>query len=266
MAKFNWQELKWAKNINDVSTEVGIIFMRKSWTDWEYVEVPSTSNVNLVFDPTNIVDLKSESRGTALKVKQDTANVTFDLMENAGMTFIADILGLTKTATTAWAKTITNRLMTFADWVIEFKEISNDGLGVTAVVVKSADGVTTYVSGTDYDVVKTWNITRIVVDPTGALEDDSVVSVSWTVNLNAQEAATFTANYAALAEFDMRIAFEKMVGWVAKYRMYQLNPVTLNSTYTLPFLNAVEAGSAQVTSLQFDLSEQGTIEMINEVI
>jgi len=48
--------------------------------------------------------------------------------------------------------------------------------------------------------------------------------------------------------------------------MYQLNPVTLNSTYALPFINAVEAGGAQVTSLQFDLSEQGTIEMINEVI
>ncbi len=265
MAKFNWQTLSWAKNEYNVSTEVGVAFIRKSWTDGEYVEIPSTSNVNINFDPTNIVEIKSESRGTLKKVKQDQANVTFDLAENAWLTFMSDILWITKTSTAAWAKTITDRAMTFADWVIEFKEISNDWLGVTSILVKHSVGGTAYELGTDYEIELIGNITRIKKLGAG-IPVWATVYVSGSVNLNAQESAQFVADYATLSEFDLRVAFEKIVDWAPKYRIYDLDPVTLNSTYVLPFLNAVEAGGAQNTSLQFDLNEWGTIDIINELI
>lgn len=268
MAKFNGQELSWASNINNVSTEVWLIFMRKSGTDWEYVEVPSTSNANITLDNTGAIDIKSESRGTAVKVTQNKANVSFDLTENAGLSFISKLYGLTKASTVAGAKTITDRVMVFGeDDIIEFKEISNDSNGVTTITMKDSDWVAiTNTADADFTTEVIWNITRITRVDTGAITAGDTVLVSGSVNLNAQETAEYNASYVSLEKFDMRVAVEVIEAGVAKYRLKELNPVRLNSTYVLPFLNAVTAGGAQNTSLQFDLDEEGKITMVEELL
>lgn len=265
MTEFNWQNLKWAKNINDVSIDVAIIFVRKAWSNWEYVEVPSTSNTNVTADWTSIIDIFSESRWTATKLADLLWNISFDLLENAWVDLFAKFLGLDVTSNASWATVITDREMTFEWDTIEFNEISNDDAWVTSIVVKDSTWTTTYVLDTDYEIELVWNITRIKNLGAGITDDDTVL-VSWTVNLNANETANYVSTYTQLPALDFRVAVEKTEWGVKKYKIINGKSMTLNSTYVFPFLNAVQAWAAQNTSLQFDLDRDSEFEIINEIL
>lgn len=266
MTTFNGEKLQGAKNINNVSSEVGIVFMRSGNTDWEFEEVPSTSNLNLTFDPTNMTELRAETRWTLEKVKQDTMNVAFDLAENAGQKILAKILWMDLTNTAEWEMAITARKMTFDEDTIEFREISNDGNWVDVTTVTSADWETSYTVDTDYEVVVVGNITRIKRVDSGTITEWETVLVTGTVNLNANETIKFIADYKKIPEVEIRVILEKMEGWVPKYRKFDCRPMTLNSTYVLPFLNAVTAWGTQNTSLQFDINENWEVDYVNEIL
>lgn len=266
MTTFNGEKLQGAKNINNVSSEVGIVFMRSSNTDWEFLEVPSTSNLNLTFDPTNMTELRAETRWTLKKVKQDTMNVAFDLAENAGQRILAQILWMEITNTAAWEMTITDREMTFDEDVIEFREISNDGNWVSVTDVSPIGWGTAYMATTDYEVEVIWNITRIKRVDAGVITKWETVVVTGTVNLNANETTKFIADYKTIPEVEIRVILEKMEDWTPKYRKFDCRPMTLNSTYVLPFLNAVTAWGTQNTSLQFDINENWEVDYVNEIL
>ncbi len=257
-----------AKNKQNLSKFVGFTYIRPAWSQGAWFELASARATVATIDTTaQNVDVLCDTRGSVFKGTIPEAMIALTFLENADTTALALLFWLTETAQVAGAKTITNELFTFGDddkLVLPY--YSNDWLWVTALVVKDSDGTPTFALTTDYTVSVANNETTITRVWWGTIAAWATVQVSWSVNVNASESTSLTSEFTVKPEFEVMIKATVTKNSVDYVRTVKINPATLESTYTLDFLDVVKAGDITGASVEFKLSEGGTFDMYDEII
>lgn len=257
-----------AKAKHSLSKFVGFTYFRKAGTAGAWLELASARATVATIDTTaQNVDVVCDTRGSVFKGTIPEAMVSLTFLENADTTILSKLFGLTQIAQAGGAKTITNELYTFsADDKVVLDHYSNDGLGLTSPVVKSADGVTTYTVSTDYTIAVSNNETTITRVTGGTIPAGATISVSGSVTVNAAESISMTSQFTLKEEFEIMIMAKVTVSDKDYRRIVRLNPATLESTYALEFLDVVKGGDINGATVEFKLSEGGTFEMYDEII
>lgn len=257
-----------AKNKHSLSKFVGFTYFRKAGSNGAWLELASARGTAASIDTTKQnVDVVCDTRGSIFKGTIPEAMISLTFLENADTTIMSKLFGLTQTAQTAGAKTITSELYTFdEDGKIVLDNFSNDGAGVTITSIKSADGLTTYAVTDDYLRTVSNNETTISRVALGDIQEGATVAITGTVNVNASESVSLTSEFMLKQEFDVMVVSKVTSEGKDYRRIIKLTPATLESTYALEFLDVVKAGDITGATVDFKLSEGGTFKMYDEII
>ena len=256
-----------AKNKANLTAFVWTTYYRKaSWTG-SLIELASARGTIYETDVTNVVDVSSDTRWTAVKWVTPVSSISLTFLENASAEVLSDLLWETKVSNAGWATAVFPRTITLdIDDTYSFPELSNDALGVTGLVVKDSTETTTYVEDTDYSVTIVDDFTILTRLWGGAITvEQELHFTAGTVNINSNEEVTVNNSFTTIDEFEIVIKAKiTNEAWETKFRTVTWTPATLNSTYQMEFIDFVKNGDINGASVKFDISEWGTIVYVNE--
>ncbi len=254
-----------AKDKSNLSKFIGVPYIRKAGTNGGWYELASARGVTAVINTTNqTVDVVCDTRGSVFKGYIPEASVSLSFLENCDTQALKKLFGLSVTSSAGGSVTITDEQNIFdSDDMITLSHYSNDGSGVTSVVVKSSDGSTTYVADTDYTVTVKNNMTCIERIDGWAITAEATVLVSGTVNKWASEEVEITSEFTVKDEFEVMIYAEITNGSNTNHKIITMSPATLEADYNMEFLDVVKAGNIEGASLTFQLSEGGSLKFLD---
>ena len=254
-----------AKNSANLTKFVGVPYIRKAGSQWDWYELASARGVVANLNSSNqTVDIISDTRGSAFKWFIPEASISLTFIENGDTEVIGMLFWLTELWQAAGAKTITDQAYTFGWDTLVLDDYASDTNWVTSIVVKSADGNTTYSETTDYTVAVNGKVTTITRVWSWSITSWESVLVSGSVNVNESKSISLTSQFSVKDEFEVKI--EAYTDDDSKVRTIKLNPATLESDYTVEFLDVVKAWDITGASLEFKLSEGGEFNIYDEIL
>ena len=251
-----------ASKKHNLSKFVGFTYIRPTGSQSSWKELASARATIATIDTTaQTVDVVCDTRGSVFKWVIPEAMIRLTFLENASTSVLSLLFGLLETAQAAWTKTITAEKYTFgSDDKIVLPHYSNDGNWVTIT------GVDSFTLTNDYLVAVSDNETTITRVWGGAIPAGATVAVTWSVEVNASESTSMTSEFTVKAEFEVMVIAKVTKNGVDYRRTVKLDPVTLESTYNLEFLDVVKSGDINWASVEFKLSEGWKFDMYDEII
>lgn len=211
-------------------------------------------------DGTNITEITSDNRGTLVKFVDLQASVSVTLLESFDRDKLSLLYNTTNTDVAGTPVSVTDEAhgtwLTAGD-IIVLNNKNGDNTKVASIVVK--DGGSTVLS-TDYvSTVTSDGNTQIVllVDVTGAC------TVDYTYTPNVSEQAVVNIGTNELKNFEVKI---EAITDTAQARTITLSSATLNSTYSMSFVDIIEAGDITGAELTFDGNKWSTLTYYDEVL
>lgn len=225
---------------NLAPTIVGKMRIREAGKNGQFLELTCALGVQSTINTSENVERLVCGDGDEIIFEKPTFQLTATVLKTKNPDLIANLLDMNVSNITAGAITITDEANTFDNDKIELSQRSNDTLGVTSVVVKSADGVTTYTVDTDYTVAVVDGKTTITRVDTGAIAEGATVLVSGVVNQNTAKQIELYAKQRTKKQFEVEI-FGKKEG-TSQYTTISGNPVTLDSEYLIEMFEVFKNG------------------------
>ncbi len=256
-----------AKNPNNLSKFIGVTYIRKADTDWEFVELASArATISSIDTQAKSVDVITDTRWSVIQWDIPVNKIDLSFLENASADALSLLLWVDKVSVAWWAIALVDVPQTFSSAdKIELNYQSNDNLWVTSVAVKSSDWVTTYVLDTDYSLALANN--RTVITNLGAwIASWATVAVSWSYNANASEQVTIESKYRNKDVFEVKIEAIDESTWTNHYRVVTLDQAVLSSVYNLEFLDVVKAGDINGTQATFEWLEWASLTYKDEIL
>lgn len=200
----------------------------------------------------------------SLTLEKPAGTITLKIMKTKNPELIWRLLNLDVISSVTWETTITNKEVKFdKNWFIEMLERSNDENGITSIVIKSLDGVTTYQKDTDY-TVEIKNKKTIIKRKWTNIAEEASVLFSWVVNQNASKEVNLKRLQRWKKKFTIELFGEDQK--TGKMTTLLATPVELNSDYMLEMKDAFRDGDISWTELSFVLVDGWEITFRDENI
>lgn len=251
-------------NKNLFPTIVGTARIRDADNNGVFFDLECATNVGASISTSETVELVC-GKWESLVVEKPWSTITMTVIKTKNPDLIGKLFNVAVSSVTAGIKALTNIKVKFDEnGKVEMLERSNDNLGITAVVVKSADGLTTYTLTDDYTVSVVDNRTIITRVITWDIPEGWEVLVSWSINHNAYKETIIEIVQRAKKNFTIEVFGEN----VDTKRMTSLlaTPVTLNSEFLLEMKDMFRDGVPTWANLVFNLLDNWTLRLRDENI
>jgi putative transposon-encoded protein len=238
-----------------------VIVELKLSTKWKWEKYACMTNAWITYNKENQenLDLNCGSSSYSDTVAEMKLNMYRVLNSN-----LLNILAWAKTVVIpAWDYAVSEKYEVLSDKIIQLPYQSNDNNWVTAVVVKSNDGATTYTVDTDYSVVTTDNKTTITI-LAGAIKKGDIILVEWSVKLNETKKVVTKLGTSADQKIDVRFIGSKEVAGTDYNFSLEAKEWNNTSSYNIEFLNKIKWGLPKGTEVTFKFDTNETI-MLDEI-
>lgn len=234
---------------NMFPTIVGKMRIRESGKNGQFLELTCATNVQSTLNTSENVERLVCGEWEELVFEKPTFQISATVLKTKNPDLIGRLLDLDVTNITAGAVTITDEALVFDNDIIEMTQRSNDANGVTSIVVKSADGGTTYTLTDDYTISVTDGKTTITRVALGDIAEGATVLVSGSVNQNTAKELELYAKQRVKKQFEVEV-FGKKEG-TNQYTTLSGNPVTLDSEYLIEMFDVFRDGLPAGSTLNF---------------
>lgn len=224
----------------------GDCFIREVWSP-TWVDLGAVRALIASIDGTNITEVNSDNRGTLIKFVDLKASISLKSLETFARDKLNILFNTTSSNVAGTPVAITNEALgtSLSAWTIKVLANKN-GAGTAVASISLSDSGGAMVLNTDYTVAVNSNgetYIVILVASTGA------TTANYTYTPNESETAEITIGTNELKNFEVKI--EAIIPW-SKSRTITLSSATINSTYSLGFVDVVTAGDVTGSDLVFD--------------
>lgn len=228
-----------------------------------FYDLECATNVSAGFNSGEEVELTC-GNGESVSLEKPWSTLNMTIIKTKNPDLIGKIFNLAVSSVVAGSNDIDENVIFDSSDKIEMLERSNDWNGITTLVVKSADGVTTYTLDTDYSVAVVDNRTIITRLEWGAISAWAEVNVTWSVNQNAYKELTLEKIQRAKKHFSLEVFGENSE--TGKMTSLYATPVKLNAEFLLEMKDVFRDWAPTWASLVFDLVDWGKIKFKDENI
>lgn len=234
------------------------VFIREVWAS-TWVDMGAVRAVIWSLDGTNITEILSDNRGTLKKFVDLQASISLTALETFSRDKLNILFNTTSSNVAGTPVPITNEALGTgldAGTIVTLANKNGANTQVGSITVEDTGG--TLVLDTDYAVwVDANGYTYIVF----LLATTGATTADYTYTPNASESAVIDIGTNELKNFEVKIEAILDNG---KERTITLSSATINSTYSLWFIDVVEAGDIAGADLVFDWNKGSTLTYYDE--
>ncbi len=244
---------------------VGSARIRDAHNSGSFFDLECATNVKTALNTSENVKELQCGKGDSLTLEKPTGSITLKVIKTKNPDLLGKLLDLIVDSVVAGTNTITDESNTFdSNDKIEMLQRSNDGNGITSLVVKSNDGGTTYTLDTDYSVSVVNNKTTITRLSGGSIPAEASVLISGSIKQNAYKETEINLVQRVKKQFSIELFGEDEK--TRKLTTLYANKVTLDSEYLLEMIDTFRDGDINGSDLTFKVADWGKVTFRDENI